>query len=81
MIAKRSVEPLFVNSGYLDTGGGEAALDSESWVHCQNTAADSFRCANTMQLSHANGARVPASPAHEDPWTTTHDQTDAMKKP
>jgi hypothetical protein len=74
-IARRSVEPYFVNRP-LDTGGGEAALDSNSWVNCADTAPSSgvFECTNTVpQYKYVQYSKIP-----ERPWDTSDTQSNAM---
>jgi hypothetical protein len=80
VIAKRSVEPYFLTHQGLDAGGGEAALDADSWVHCQNTGSSVFQCTNTIkEIAQPNGEGVTIVPMDEAPWTTTNDQTNAMQ--
>jgi hypothetical protein len=80
VIAKRSVEPAFLGKP-LDAGGGMAALDSNSWVQCADSAPGAFRCQNTITTTttiNPEGSGATTITGSEPAWTTTDQQTSAM---
>jgi hypothetical protein len=82
-IARRSIAPLF--EGYvLDSGGGLAARDDESWNICGNVSPTVFRCHNTVPYSKREQKFWPlgiGGPSHaqwDAYWDTSTTQTKAM---
>ncbi|MEU3342329.1 hypothetical protein [Streptomyces sp. NPDC006668] len=80
VIAKRSVEPAFLNKS-LDAGGGEAALDANSSVDCTDTGTD-LDCQNTITATttiNPGGTGTPTTiTSTADSWTTSDQQSNAM---
>lgn len=80
VIAKRSVEPAFLNKP-LDAGGGEAALDANSSVDCTDTGTD-LVCQNSITATttiNPGGTGTPTTiTSTGDSWTTSDQQSNAM---
>ncbi|GGN29930.1 hypothetical protein [Streptomyces fuscichromogenes] len=80
VIAKRSVEPAFLDKP-LDAGGGEAALDANSSVDCTDTGTG-LVCQNTVTATTTidpGGVGTPTTiTSTGDSWTTPDQQSNAM---